>query len=192
MRIFKNKAYQFIFCIITAIVVMCCFSSCVATEKQRKRFLAAHCVGKDSVRIEYKDKIVLKDTTIYKTTAGPIQYLENPCKTLCDSLGNLKPFSVTKKEKGIKSTVFSVGNSIASKCDIDSMAVSLQWTEHHTAKTETSHTEKVIQKDCELEHRTKFDGFTFWWFWITAGILALYILIKIFKGYLKAYLPFLK
>lgn len=192
MKLLKNKSYQFILCVIVAIVIMCCFSSCVATEKQRKRFLAVHCVGKDSTILKEVEKKVYKDTTIYKTITGPIQYLENPCKTLCDSLGNLKPFSVTKKQNGVNSTVFSIGNSIASKCDIDSMAIHLSWVETHTKKELTSKVEKVIQKDCELEHRSKFDGFTYWWFWITASLLIMWILIKVFKNYLKMYMPFLK
>jgi hypothetical protein len=119
-------------------------------------------------------------------------YLENPCKLLCDSLGNLKPFTKTEKKNGLKSTVKSVGNVLVVECETDSLKARIQYLEHHTIDVEKSHTENTVQKPCELEHRTKFDGFTWWWFWITASILALWILIKLGKTYLKTYLPFIK
>lgn len=193
MQSMKKLFKHFIPFIIAPILLLLLFNSCVATKGQKRRFLAANCQGKDSVRIEYKDKIVKKDTTIYKSIPGPIQYLENPCSFICDSIGRLKPFKpITKKERGSKGTIFPVGNSIAFKCDIDSFAVALSWNEHHTSKEEFSHTESTIKEPCELEHRTKFDGFTYWWFWITAGILTMWLIIKFAKGYLKQYLPFLK
>lgn len=169
---------------------MIVLTACVATKGQKERFLAKHCVGSDSSSVVAKDSIVEKHDTLKLSIPGPIQYLENPCKVLCDSLGRLKPFKISKKENGIKGSVFSVGNSIGFKCDFDSAKIAYAYTEHHSRKTTISKT--VIQKPCDLEHRTKFDGFTYWWFWITASIYALYIIIKICKKYLKSYLPFLK
>ena len=174
------------------LAIACLASSCVVTKKQKQNFLSKYCERKDSVSVITKDSLVYRDTTIYKSIAGPIQYLENPCKLLCDSLGNLKNFTpITKKENGSKGTIFKVGNSIGFKCDIDSVEVYLAWTENHKTKTTISHTENRIEKPCELEHRTKWDGFTLYWFIITASILVLWILIKIFKSYLKVWFPFL-
>ena len=175
------------------LLVLTIFSSCVLTKKQKNNFLAKYCERKDSIVYIKKDSIVLKDTTIYVPTIvnTPI-YLENPCKLLCDSLGNLKPFIKTEKKGGLKSTVKSVGNVLVVECETDSLKARIQYLEHHTIDIEKSHTENTVQKPCELEHRTKFDGFTWWWFWITASILALFILIKLGKTYLKAYLPFIK
>jgi hypothetical protein len=175
------------------LLVLTIFSSCVLTKKQKNNFLAKYCERKDSVVYIKRDSIVLKDTTVYIPTIvnTPI-YLENPCKELCDSLGNLKPFSKTETKNGLKSTVKSVGNVLVVECETDSLKAKIQYLEHHIIDIEKSHTENTVQKPCELEHRTKFDGFTWWWFWITAGILALFILIKFGKSYLKAYLPFLK
>jgi hypothetical protein len=168
-------------------------TQCVLTKKQKNNFLAKYCERKDSIVYVKKDSIVFKDTTIYVPTIvnTPI-YLENPCKLLCDSLGNLKPFIKTEKKNGLKSTVKSVGNVLVVECETDSLKARIQYLEHHTIDIEKSHTENTVQKPCELEHRTKFDGFTWWWFWITAGILTLWILIKLGKTYLKTYLPFLK
>jgi len=174
------------------IALACLACSCVATKKQKNRFLAKYCERKDSVSVITKDSIVYKDTIIYKSIPGPITYLENPCKLLCDSLGNLLNFTpIIKKENGSKGTIFKVGNSIGFKCDIDSAKVSITWTENHQTKTTISHTENRIEKPCELEHRTKWDGFTWYWFIITAGILVLWIIFKIFKTYLTAWFPFL-
>jgi len=183
----KQSSYLLI---ITILVVL---SSCVATKKQKANFLAKYCERKDSVVYIKKDSIVFKDTTIYIPTIvnTPI-YLDNPCKLLCDSLGHLKPFSKTETKGGLKSTVKSVGNTLVVECETDSLKARVQYLEHHIRVTENSHTENTVQKPCELEHRTKWDGFTWYWFIITASILVLWILIKVFKSYLKAYLPFLK
>lgn len=179
------------------LLVLVTMTQCVLTKKQKNNFLAKYCERKDSLIYIKKDSIVFKDTTIYVPTIvnTPI-YLENPCKLLCDSLGNLKPFIKTEKKGGLKSTVKSVGNVLVVECETDSLKARIQYLEHHTIDLEKSHTENTVQKPCELEHRTKFDGFTWWWFWITASILALFILIKLgktyLKTYLKAYLPFIK
>ena len=175
------------------LLVLVTMTQCVLTKKQKDNFLAKYCERKDSLIYIKKDSIVFKDTTIYVPTIvnTPI-YLENPCKLLCDSLGNLKPFIKTEKKGGLKSTVKSVGNVLVVECETDSLKARIQYLEHHTIDLEKSHTENTVQKPCELEHRTKFDGFTWWWFWITASILALFILIKLGKTYLKAYLPFIK
>lgn len=178
--------------IIGVIITIVLFSSCVATKKQKRNFLSKYCERKDSISVVTKDSSVYRDTTIYKSIPGPVQYLENPCKLLCDSLGNLKNFTpITKKENGSRGTIFKVGNSIALKCDIDSVEVHLAWIENHKSKVVFSHTENRIEKPCELEHRTKWDGFTWYWFIITASLLVLWILIKVFKGYLKVWFPFL-
>lgn len=175
------------------LLVLVTMTQCVLTKKQKDNFLSKYCERKDSLIYIKKDSIVFKDTTIYVPTIvnTPI-YLENPCKLLCDSLGNLKPFIKTEKKGGLKSTVKSVGNVLVVECETDSLKARIQYLEHHTIDIEKSHTENTVQKPCELEHRTKFDGFTWWWFWITASILALFILIKLGKTYLKAYLPFIK
>lgn len=151
--------------------------SCV-TKKQRAK-ICKECAGKDSVSVVYKETVVKKDTTIFVTIAGPTQWLENPCKNLCDSLGNLKPFEVKKKKNGLVSTIKSEGNSIVAECDADSLKARVQWLEKQIEVNKFE--KKVIPSDCEKEHKTRWDGFTFWWFWITLGIIILFILLKRFK-----------
>lgn len=169
------------------LIAIVSLQSCVLTQKQQKRFLSRHCVGSDSTVIQHD--VIFKDTTFYITQQGPIQYLENPCKKLCDSLGNLKPFSMTEKKNGIKTTIKSVGNSISINSETDSLEAKAKTKE--TINTTTSKTVKAVPVNCELEHRTKFDGFTWYWFFITASLLTLYVLLKVFKTYLKGVFPFL-
>jgi hypothetical protein len=113
------------------------------------------CTVKDSV--SYKEVIKLKDTIIYITKAGPIQYLENPCKFLCDSFGNLKPFEIKKKENGIIGTIKSVGNSISFDCKADSLeAIIKGLREKEITKTETK---TVIAKE---NYITSWQNFLIW------------------------------
>lgn len=186
-----KKNLKFNLVLISTVLVL--LSSCIATKKQKANFLAKYCERKDSISYVRKDSIVYKDTTIYipNIISTPI-YLENPCALLCDSFGKLKPFTKTTTDKGIKKTIKTVGNVLVVECETDSLKARITYLEHHDIERQFSHTENTVQKPCELEHRTKFDGFTWYWFWITVSILTLWILIKIGKTYLKAYMPFLK
>jgi hypothetical protein len=171
-----------------SLLIILSLSQCILTKKQKDKFLAKYCERKDSFIYIRKDSIVVKDTTIYIPTIvnTPI-YLENPCKELCDSLGKLKPFFKSQSKNGIKSTVKSVGNSIVLQCETDSLKARIQYLEHYITNIEKSYTENTVEKSCELEHRTKFDGFTWWWFWITASIIVLFVLVKKFKAYLNRF-----
>lgn len=176
--------------IILAVVVLALnslTSSCVLTQKQQTRFLAKHCVGSDSTIINHD--VIFKDTTYYITTQGPIQYLENPCKKLCDSLGNLKPFSMVEKKNGIKTTIKSIGNSISINSETDSLAAKAKLKT--TTNTTTSKAVKIVKEYCQREHCTGWCGFTNYWFWISSSILAIWTLLKVFKGYITTAVPFL-
>lgn len=173
--------------VVILVLLTVAVSSCVLTQKQQKRFLSKHCVGKDSIVV--KDTTIYKDTTLYITVAGPVQYLENPCKLLCDSLGNLKKFEVKEKKNGIVSTIKSVGNSIVFDCEADSLKAIIKTPEHRRSTYNKS--VKIVPQYCEREHRTKFDGFTYWYFLITAGLIVLYIALKCVKTYIEAWMPWL-
>lgn len=159
------------------IVLCCCFFACV-TEKQRLR-ICQTCsfsnTAKDSIRIvERIDSIYLPPI------AGPVQYLENPCKDLCDSLGRLKRFIFKTKKNSIKSTVRSVGNSIAIECETDSLKAQIKTLEKYISDKNNSNVVKVLP--C-VNERTRFDGFTYWWFIITAILLIVKIGIRVVKVY---------
>lgn len=167
------------------IVTAALSQACLLTKKGKEDFLFHNC--KDSIVTIRKDTTIFKDSISYVFLDGPIQYLENPCKKLCDSLGNLKPFEIIKKKNGLKATIKSVGNSIAFDCDADSLRNVNKIITHELDVYRASAV--TVKKPCELEHRTKWDGFTWYWFIITAGLLVLYILFKCLKTYLKA-VPF--
>lgn len=156
------------------------FSSCKLIEKNHQR-ICNGCPVKDS--IVYIDQVKLHDTTIYITEQGPIQYLENPCKKLCDSLGNLKPFEIKKKENGIVGTIKSVGNSIEFDCKDDSLQAVIRGLIDRNRITKEK-VNSVKEIPCDKEHRTSFDGFTRWWFYITGALLILYITWRVLKAYL--------
>jgi hypothetical protein len=159
---------------ILAIAGMMLLSRCVATKKQRENFLAKHCERKDSISYVRKDLIVYKDSLIYvpKIINTPI-YLENPCKLLCDSLGNLKKVNIVTNKGGLKSTVKTLGNGLIFECETDSLKARIKWLEHNLTITKNSHTENTVQKPCELKHRNSFDGFCRWYFYITFAIILL-------------------
>lgn len=148
--------------------------SCV-TEKKRQK-ICQKCPVK--IEKEIHDSIIekLRDTTIYITTQGPVQYLENPCKTLCDSLGNLKPIKIENKKNGIKSTITTVGNSLVVNCETDSLKAVISGLKETLRITKEKEIKEVPV--CHLEHKTWFDEYTFWWFWITLAIFVIRIGIK--------------
>lgn len=182
----KYALRGFLVCAGIALLCVILFSSCVATKKQKERFLANNCQRKDSVSVVIKDTTIYRDTVVYiPDIQTETIYLENPCKLLCDSLGRLKPTLVIKTNKGLKSTVKSIGNSLAFDCKTDSLKARITTLEHQLIQSTFSHTESTVQQPCELMHRTKWDGFTWYWFWITLAYFIIRYGIKFIKSYFK-------
>lgn len=165
--------------VISVVLFLFCATSCV-TERQRAK-ICNSC----SVTSFKKDSIVYvkKDTSIYITIPGPIQYLENPCKELCDSLGNLKSFKISKKKNGIKGTVKSIGKSIVFECETDSLKTVIGLLEKQIYQEKQNSLVKYL--DCSREHKTSWDGFTFWFFWIVAPLILIWFAWRYLKMYLK-------
>lgn len=163
---------------LSLVVLCCCLFACV-TEKQRLR-ICQTCsfsnTDKDSVRI-----VERIDSVFLPPIAGPIQYLENPCKELCDSLGRLKPFVLKAKKNSLNSTVKTVGNSIAIECDTDSLKAHIKTLEKYISNNKNFNNVKMIP--CANE-RTSFDGFTRWYFYITCAIIIGWVLLRLLKLYI--------
>jgi hypothetical protein len=160
------KINVFLLLLLNVAIIVFIFSSCV-TEKQRAK-ICNSCAVKEFK----KDSIIEKIVTIpipIKGEPGPIQYLENPCKNLCDSLGRLKPFILNKSKNGVNQNIKTIGNSIVIASDKKDTTLNIPVKQKETFHNESKSEVKYVK--CDLEHRTKFDGFTFWWFWITALLL---------------------
>ena len=155
--------------LLATLLLLTLLSGCISEKKRQK--ICLEC----PVRIEKEihDSIIekIRDTTIYITQQGPIQYLENPCKTLCDSLGNLKPIKVESKKNGIKSTITTVGNSLAVNCEADSLKAVINGLKEIIRIRKEQEVKEVPV--CHLEHKTWFDELTFWWFWITLSVISI-------------------
>lgn len=143
---------------------------------------------KDSTVEKTIERIKLKDTTIFITLPGPIQYLENPCANLCDSLGKLKPFTHTEKKNGIKSTVTTVGNVIEFNCEADSLKQVIKGLQEkiieHT-KFEKHTKEEKHFKTVPVHVRTPFERWCVWWWWLTVAMAALFIIYMVYSNRLR-------
>lgn len=65
-------------------------------------------------------------------------------------------------------------DTIIVDCRVDSSQVAVTYFSKHT--TEFT---KIKNQAVQIEYRkTKFDGFTFWWFFLSAGLLFVYLVIK--------------
>ena len=156
------------------------FFSCV-TEKQRLT-ICNNC----AVQTASKDSLIIKlrDTTIYISQEGPIVYTPSPC----DSVGNLKPINKVEKKNGITTKIKTIGNLLIVECDIDSLKqVIIGLREIASYHRKESSFIKYIP--CKNE-KTRFDGFTFWFFWITMPVMVVYLFLKFGWKYIKMYMHF--
>lgn len=162
-----------------------CSCSWYTKKAQRKCGLVTtdSTVITDSVSESVTERIVLKDTTIYITREGIIQYLPNPCAFLCDSLGNLKPFKSESKKNGVKSTITSIGNVLAVDCKTDSLeaVIQLQQKEIERVRKEKHTSVSKHSEQIPIHIRTPFERFCIWYFWcslVVVGGVWLYLKFK--------------
>ena len=122
-----------------------------------------------------KDSIVtiLKDTTIYISRKGDTITLANPCATLCDSFGNLKPFEIKKKKNGIVSTLKAENNKLTFDCAADSLEAIIKGLR----ETTTTHSE-VKTVTIEKQY-TKFDRFKNTFFWVICALVFAYLAFRL-------------
>jgi hypothetical protein len=139
-------------------------TSCVS---QRKRIEICGTCPVETVEV-YKE--IVRDTVIYVTAQGETKYLDNPCADLCDSLGNLKPFEKTIESKGKKVVLYTQGNKLAVRADLDSSEIQLEV--RHVTKTVV----QTIQGECVKTRLMKIQA---WFFWIVLAGLGGFIFFKI-------------
>lgn len=139
-------------------------TSCVS---QRKRIKICGTCPIETVEV-YKETV--RDTIIYVTEQGETKYLDNPCADLCDSLGNLKPFERTIESEGRRVVIYTQGNKLAVRADLDSNETHLEV--RHVTKTIV----KTIQGECV---KTKLMKIQAWFFWLSIAGIAGFIFFKI-------------
>lgn len=156
------------------IIIFLLFLCACVTEKKRLK-ICKSCALKDSVVIKITEKI--KEVTIHDTLQIRF-FLPSPCAEMCDSLGRIKKGfekelitdkvtrAVLKEDKG--NLVISTGlNGIKIKAAVRDTCLS------HYIETPAR---------CEQEHRTSFDGWCRWWFYITLCLLLVGLALKYFRG----------
>ena len=151
-------------------------SSCI-TQNRRARICATcpvNSVTKDSI------VIVKQDTTIY-ITHREVEYRDT---IICDPKGNIKDKKEVVSGGGVKATITFKQNRLVVKCETDSLYQVIRGLLTERSMWSRTNSVKVLRV-CEKKHKTAFDGFTLYWFWITAGFLA----IKFGWKYLKKYFP---
>jgi hypothetical protein len=153
--------------------------SCV-TEKQRLK-ICNNCALKAEVHDSIY-QVECWDTVRLPPISGPMILIQNPC----DNIGHLKPISITQTKNAVKGTVKSFGNSLVFTCDTDSLKAYIKTlTEKYVSNKKVEENVKYIP--CKDE-RTRFDGFTFWWFWITLVLIIIAAVLFYFKHLIK--IPF--
>lgn len=172
----KHNWFIFVLFIVICILLWC-MTSCGVLKNH---YLQKYCKEKDS--ISFTEVTVVDFDTVYKTINGEPIYIKSPC----DSLGNLKPISIKRKKNGITATVTALNNNLILDCDIDSLLVV------NANLTKTIWDYKHTTQQVKVNELTKLQGF-----WIITGqwllgLLITYILFRVFKGYIKSYLPFIK
>lgn len=166
--------------ILCCVAVAVCLSSCV-TQKMRAK-ICNSCAAKTEVR-DSVYQVECWDTVRLSPITGPTIYLQNPC----DSLGHLKYVSVAQTKNGVKGSVKSIDNTLVFVCETDSLKAYIKTlTEKYVSNKKHDAEVKVLP--CENE-RTRFDGFTYWWFWISLAFLLLWFVIKVFRAYMYKWIP---
>lgn len=152
-------------------------NSCI-TEKKRAE-ICASCPVVSVVRDSIYERI--KDTTIY-ITHREVEYRDT---IICDENGRANEVKKVVSGGGVKASLSIKNNRIKVKCETDSLYQVIKGLLVEKSTWSKSNQVKVV-KVCERQHKTKFDGFTYWYFWITISIAGLIFALK----YLKKYLTF--
>ena len=150
-------------------------TACLTQKRVNK--ICNECPSKIDSVIVVRDSIVYKDTTVY-VDKRIVSYRDT---IFCDSLGIVKPFMKVVKSNGLKATVKVQNNNITVDCETDSLKLVIDKLNKEVYRLESIKRTKVIEKNCNLEHRKDFDGFTYYWFIITFLLIAGYVIYKILK-----------
>lgn len=173
------QLYRFLICLVIAVVIVVTITSCVSEKKRAQ--ICKTCTLKSEVRDSIIERLI--EVPVYTAPVpGPTLYLPSPCASLCDSLGNLKPFTIEKKHNGIKTTIKT--NTVANTLDISSNLEDSTKTTAKVLQREIYHSQlDQVPARCELRHLTDWDIF-----WIKVGKVLTGIILGIGGFYLFKWL----
>lgn len=170
-----------------AAIVCVAVTSCV-TLKQRER-ICATCTTHDSTYVHDTTIVSVHDTTIkLGYIHGPVSYLPSPCQALCDSIGQLKPYTHTERHNGLVETLKTEGNVLVQECDADSLEAVIKVMQRDHDRIVKS----LVERAVEVNVLTKWQSFGYvsgLALWI---ILVIYALFRLAKFVLKKYFPLLR
>jgi len=166
----KSK-YISSFCLIGLVLFGC------ITEKRRQE-ICNTCTSQSNK----KDSVVYRIDTLdvlIPGEDGPVIYLDNPCKELCDSFGKLRNVNIITKKNNQIIKIKTQGNGLniigQTKDTIRKTTIGTKQVFSTDKRTD------IKWIDCKREHRNAFDGFCRWFFYIVAPMLGLFGLFKIYK-----------
>lgn len=126
-----NKRNYLLAVIVLIILSATLFSGCYSTRQCQKH--CSSCLSDSSVKetdsitssidSSRKESVKVDTLHIHHYIPGPVQFLENPCAMLCDSLGQLKPFHKEEHKNGMTSTIDSKDGKLNFGCNQDSMLI---------------------------------------------------------------------
>lgn len=170
--------------VVSVVWLICITTSCGVLKNH---YLQKYCKSSDSV-VEHTNTVFLDTIVNVTDTAFKPLYLPNPCQYLCDSLGRLKPVKIKHTSNGMTKTIENKNGQLVVDCDLEGYKAKVRNAIRVTIQDKF----KLTTQQIKTNELTKLQGF-----WIITGqwllgLLIAYILFRVFKGYLKAYIPFLK
>lgn len=159
--------------------------SCI-TEKKRAK-ICRTCTIKETTVVKDSTWQKKYDSLVKIPLKGPVIILkDNPCAELCDSFGKVKDFSKSViSETGIKGTIRGdkKTNTIIVDCGAkDSLEALLKGVRTENNHLRNEKTVVEVPARCDLEHRTGFDHFCRWMFWIWVVAFLIILLLRWLKS----------
>lgn len=92
-------------------------------------------------------------------------------------------FHHESKKDGLSAYIDINKGKLTFRCAEDSLEAVIEYQKKIISTTD--HQVKVITMPCILEHKTKFNYFCSYWFWISFGLILIWLVLKALKMYLK-------
>jgi len=135
-----------------------------------KTYCEKHYPGKEFTTVDTVTRIEKYIDTVF------VPYNVVTVDTIVQNIPYDLTFHKTEKKKGLTASLSISKGKITFKCAQDSIQFLLEKErlDHIITKSQL----KVQVTDCHKEHKTKFNYFCSYWFWISFGLILLYIIWK--------------